>query len=189
MKDRDSEISEQCKKKSPAWDACTTTTATDRSLGSVAEKQWPSTLHRLLSAPRSRNNVRQTNGVNALISVPCRRSGRRRVRRRRAVLSHPAPRTLSMRMIPGISPPHQSARMKSSVQCKEGKSVTRKRSKPGLRLRRRLYFWHFQHLCIIARVAFRINSMLFYCAKKKKKSKDPSENNLISIIELYKKFS
>lgn len=56
----------------------------------------------------------------------------------------------------GISPPRQSTVVvinSSSVQRKEGRCA-RKRSQPGSRLRRRLYFWHFQHSCIIARWHF-----------------------------------
>lgn len=81
MKDRDPEI-EQYKKKSPAWDACTTTTGDGitrlaRSLKSNDLAHFTDFYPRRALA----TNVRPTNGVNALISVPCRRSGRRRVRR------------------------------------------------------------------------------------------------------------
>jgi len=62
------------------------------SLGSVAEKQWPNTLYRLLSAPllqRPSDERRERTYIDVVLEE---RWWIRR-RRRRVVLSHPAPRT------------------------------------------------------------------------------------------------
>lgn len=72
--------------------------------------------------PRRSCNVRPTNGVNALISMSCRKSGRWwvRRRRRRVVLSHPAPRTFDEEDSGLLVPLHQSARVKSSHSTRWG---------------------------------------------------------------------
>lgn len=108
------------------------TTVTDHSAWSLKSNDLA---HFTDFCPRRSHNVRPTDGVNALISTSCRKSGRwwMRRRRRRVVLSHPAPEDSFDEEDSGALVRCANRLVRNHRTARGGATMTRRRLESGLR--------------------------------------------------------